>query len=149
MNNARQREHRHLRSWRRGLAGIATMLLLCASLPAGAAALADREFDQAVQSFRSGRVSEAFGQFVDLANRGDVDSARIALFMSAYGAPLYGKHWDVLQSDTAYWTKLVRNSGTSARAQPDFIPLAAAPARKGRTQAARPSALRSVSTATR
>lgn len=97
---------------RQGLAAATTALLLSASFASSAAPLADREFEQAVQSFHAGRVSEAFGQFAHLASRGDVDAARIALFMSEYGATLYGKHWDVLPSATAYWTQLVRNSGT-------------------------------------
>lgn len=127
-----------------GIVGFITALLLAASFPSGAASLADQEFDAAVRSYRAGRTSEAFGQFQDLANRGDVDAARIALFLSAYGPLLYGKHWDVLPAQAAYWTQLVRNSGTSARAQPEFVPLAVGG--KGKSAGAgRAAAVRTVS----
>lgn len=148
MQPIRQVDQQSLPALRRVLASAVAALLLSASFASGAAPLADREFEQAVHSFRAGRVSEAFGQFADLASRGDVDSARIALFLSAYGPTLYGKHWDVLQSDTAYWSLLVRNSGSSARAQPEFVPLQDG-ARQRRTPAPRSAALRSVSASAR
>jgi len=107
----------------RRLAAFIMLLLLAASFPSGAASPAEREFAQAVQSFRSGRTAAAYGQFMALANRGDVDSARIALFMSNYGPLLYGRHWDVLPRDAEYWTLLVHNSGTSGRPAPEFQPL--------------------------
>ena len=103
----------------RALAAIAAATLLACSLPASAASPVEREYDQAVRSFRAGRLSEAFGRFVDLANRGDVDSARIALFMQSYGSALYGKQWDAGPENAAYWSMLVRNSGTSTRALPE------------------------------
>lgn len=120
--------------FRRGLESLVTLLLVSTCFPSGAANLnpAEREYAEAVRSFRTGRTSEAFGQFMALANRGDVDSARIALFMHNYGAVLYGRHWDAGTQNVAYWSELVRNSGTSARPLPEFTPAALAPRKRGK-----------------
>lgn len=119
------------------VAALATALLMF-SLPSGAASPVEREYETAVKSFRSGRLAEAFGQFIDLANRGDVDSARIALFMHSYGAVLYGKQWEAGPQEVAYWTTLVRNSGTSARPLPEYQPTVLTPGRKARPAPVRP-----------
>jgi hypothetical protein len=137
--------------WRAALAGVAAAMVLGCSLPAlaaPAASLVDQDYASAVQSFRAGRTSVAFGQFVEMANRGDVDAARIALFMHAYGAVLYGKQWDVLPKDVAYWSSLVRNSGTSARAMPEFPVTVLQPGKtRNVTAAAKPAGVRNVATA--
>ena len=114
---------------RRHAATALAAALLAASLPALAGNLAEREYERAVQSFRAGRLSEAFGQFMELANRGDVDSARVALFMHSYGPVLYGKQWDAGPQNVAYWDTLVRNSGSSARLVPEFQPTVLKPAK--------------------
>jgi len=106
---------------RERVAAVAAALLMY-SLPSGAASPVEREYDAAVKSFRTGRLAEAFGQFIALANRGDVDSARIALFMHSYGAVLYGKQWEAGPQEVAYWNMLVRNSGASARPLPEYQP---------------------------
>ena len=112
------------KSVRLTLAAFISILLLSASFPSGAQTPIEHEYAQAVQSFRAGRTSEAYGQFIELANRGDVDAARVALFMNGYGASLYGKHWDALPSEVAYWNTLVRNSSLAAgRQQPEFQPV--------------------------
>ena len=121
-------------------AAVATVFLLALAAPASASNLVEREYAEALQSFRSGRTSEAFGRFMDLANRGDVDSARIALFMHQYGQPLYGKHWDAGPQNVAYWTSLVRNSGTTARPTGEFAPTVLNPQKpKAPVAAARPA----------
>ena len=112
---------------RRDVAAVVAALLLVFSLPSYAASPVERQYQAAVKSFRSGRMAEAFGQFIDLANRGDVDSARIALFLNAYGQTLYGKQWEAGAQDVAYWTMLVRNSGPSARPLPEFQPTVLTP----------------------
>ena len=103
-----------------------------------------REFSEAVQQFRNGRRSEAFGRFIALANRGDVDAARIALHLHTYGSLLYGTQWEAGRDDVDYWTTLVRNSPTAGRGQPEYAPFVAqpikvkakpAPAQKPRTVA--------------
>ncbi len=123
---------------RRELAAIAAALLMMFSLPSGAANPVEREYEAAVRSFRTGRLAEAFGQFIDLANRGDVDSARIALFMHSYGAVLYGKQWEAGPQEVAYWNMLVKNSGTSARPLPEYQPTVLRPAKSK----ARPATIR-------
>jgi hypothetical protein len=129
-----------IRGLRSAFAAVATTLLVAVSAPASASNLVEREYAEAVQSFRAGRTSEAFGRFMDLANRGDVDSARIALFMHQYGQPLYGKHWDAGPQNVAYWASLVRNSGTSARATGEFAPTVLVPQKpKARLAAAKPA----------
>lgn len=120
------------------LAGLVATLLLATSLPCAAVAPVEREYAEAVKSFRTGRTAEAFGRFIDLANRGDVDAARIALFLHAYGAVLFDKHWEAAPQDVAYWTMLVRNSGTSGRPLPEFKPTVLMPGKPmARTGAAK------------
>ena len=137
--------------WRMGLAGLVAATILGFAAPAKAApgaSLVDQEYASAVQSFRAGRTSVAFGQFVEMANRGDVDAARIALFMHAYGPVLYGKQWDVLPKDVAYWSGLVRNSGTTARAMPDFPVTVLQPSRnRNVTAGAKAAGVKTVATA--
>ena len=130
----------------------AAAVLLCAAAMlaptprAHAAGAADREYQEAVQAFREGRTSDAFGRFIDLANRGDVDAARIALFMHSYGPVLFGKQWDAGSQDVAYWTTLVRNSGSTARALPEFAPTVLNPGKgKVRPAPAKPRVLPEVS----
>jgi len=108
-----------------GLAVVAALALAFAgpALANPAKAAADRQFAQAVQFHKEGRHGPAFGLFIDLANRGDVDAARIALFMNQYGPMLYGKHWEAGREDVDYWTTLVRNSSPAGREQPDFTAL--------------------------
>ena len=119
----------------------AAALLLAAGASAFAAAPVEREFEDAVRAFRSGRTSEAFGRFIELANRGDVDAARIALFMHGYGPVLYGKQWEAGPQDVAYWTNLVRNSGTSGRPLPEYPPTVLYPSSgKGRAKPVAPAA---------
>lgn len=95
--------------------------------PAGAEPVKamDREFEAAVRHFQAGRVSLAFGRFTDLANRGDTDAARIALFLHAYGPMLHGKHWDAEEEDLANWQRLAGRGGLApTRPRPEFVPLA-------------------------
>lgn len=125
---------RRARWFRGSLAGMVTVLLMSVSFPSGAANPADREYADAVHAFKIGRTSEAFGQFTALADRGDVDSARIALFLYSYGPALYAKHWDATPPQLAYWTSLVRNSGASGRAMDEFQPAALGVRAPGRHQ---------------
>ena len=129
------RQDFHTRKHRRSFGAVIAAMLMMFSMPSGAVSPVQREYDDAVRLFRTGRTSHAFGQFIDLANRGDVDSARIALFLHMYGPVLFGKQWDAGPPDVAYWTMLVRNSGTSARPMPDFAPTVLTPS-KPKTPAA-------------
>ena len=117
------------RAGRRQWAAILAVSMMVFSLPSGAANPVEREYEDAVRSFRQGRLSEAFGQFMAIANRGDVDAARVALFMHSYGPVLYGKQWDAGPQNVDYWNTLVRNSGTSARPMPEFQPTVLMPSK--------------------
>lgn len=105
---------------------LSATLLAAAPAQAVTGTTIESDYADAVQALSSGRSSEAFGRFRSLANRGDVDSARIALFMHMYGASIYGKHWDALPRDTAYWQQLASNSSQAHRAAPAFVPAAVA-----------------------
>lgn len=133
-----------LRSAALALALLATVGAWSPASASPAAALAEREYAEAIQSFRAGRTSVAFGQFMALAQRGDVDSARIALFLYSYGPVLYGKQWDVLPADIDYWNTLVRNSGTTARAMPEFAPTVLQPSRAKATAGVRSAGIKTV-----
>jgi hypothetical protein len=135
-------------AWRTAIAGAFAATVLACAMPAvagPAAALAEREYADAVQSFRAGRTSVAFGQFMALAQRGDVDSARIALFLYSYGPVLYGKQWDVLPADVAHWNTLVRNSTSTVRAMPEFPLTVLQPSRtRAAAVPARPAGIKNV-----
>ena len=123
---------------RRGIKTVVSAIVLATAavaLPAAASKLLDAEYGVAVQAFRAGRMSDAYGRFMALANRGDVDAARIVLFLHQYGAALHGKQWDALPADVAYWNQLVRNSPTAARPQPEFPPTVLNPGKASVTSA--------------
>lgn len=44
-----------------------------------------------------------------MANNGDADAARIALFMHRFGPQLYGRYWDLSPQEADSWTQLVRS----------------------------------------
>ncbi len=97
-------------------------------LPAGS----DPAFQAAVEAFRQGRMSAAYGRFTALAQRGDADAARIALFMHRYGPTLYGRYWDVGLDDMRDWTQ--SSCGPGGRMPPVYRP---ALERVGQTKATR------------
>lgn len=103
---------------RQQLGAVMGAVLVCASLSSFAGASEDRDYANAVQSYAAGRTSEAFGQFASLANRGDSDAARIALFMHAHGPQLYGKHWDALPQQIGKWGNLAKNTAQARSGQP-------------------------------
>jgi hypothetical protein len=100
--------------------GVLAAACILAPAPAPAQA-SEAEFSAAVQRFREGRTSDAFGRFTRLANDGDADAARIALFLLRYGPTLYGSHWDAQTEDVEYWNNLAASS--LGRAAPVFRPL--------------------------
>ncbi len=87
---------------------MACFCLLVAALPA-AARDSRNDFQDAIRQYKDGRLAEAFGRFVALANNGDADAARIALFMHRFGPPLYGRYWDLSPQEAESWTQLVRS----------------------------------------
>jgi hypothetical protein len=104
----------------------------------------EREFGEAVQQFKNGRRSEAFGRFIALANRGDVDAARIALHLHTYGGLLYGTQWEAGREEIEYWNTLLRNSPTAGRTQPELAPFVAQPVKAARAKPVPPQKLGTV-----
>jgi hypothetical protein len=125
------------------IAGLA--LALGQALPARAIENpTEREYTAAVQQFKAGRRAEAFGRFIALANRGDVDSARIALHLHTYGGILYGAQWEADRADVDYWNTLVRNSPTAGRGQPEYAPFVAQPVKAAKAKPVAVPKLRTV-----
>ena len=80
----------------------------------------DAEFAAAIGKHKEGRWADAYGRLVDLANRGDPDAARVALFMLRYGPVLYGSHWDASTEEVEYWQNLTATGW--GRSAPVFKP---------------------------
>lgn len=93
--------------------------LAAPDIPVRAAGV-EQQFQYAVQQFKAGRYSAAYGRFAALANDGDPDAAHIALFMHKYGPTLYGAWWDADPTDVALWSTSIRDH--RGRPQPVFIP---------------------------
>jgi hypothetical protein len=100
-------------------------LLALACCIHGAIAAPDPTFTEAVHEYRAGRWSSAFGRFITLANDGNVEAARIALFMQLHGRQLYGSDWDASEDDIALWSRM-----TAARAPGQVERVASSPATK-------------------
>lgn len=78
-----------------------------ADAPAPDAAEHARIFSYAIELYREGRWSGAYGRFARLADAGDVQAARLALHMLREGATLYGTPWGASQPQIDLWTRLV------------------------------------------
>lgn len=101
-----------------------TSACLAMLVPAlGTAAANDTDaFEQAVVQYQQGRWADAYGRFMALANDGDADAARTALFMYRYGPQLYNAHWDAMPAHVARWERLA--ASTQGRSSPVFQPVA-------------------------
>jgi hypothetical protein len=71
-----------------------------------AAAAPAPAFDDAMQHYQDGRWAAAYGRFAALADRGDNESARIALLMLRHGERLYGSKWSATQEQIRRWSVL-------------------------------------------
>jgi hypothetical protein len=100
---------------------IATACVALLAPALGMAAEADG-YDEAVVQYHNGRWADAYGRFIALANEGDADAARTALFMLRYGPQLYNSHWDAMPGEVAQWEKLA--ASTQGRSTPLFQPVA-------------------------
>lgn len=98
---------------------VLAMSMACLAGPARAAGVA-YTYEEAVSRFREGRWADAYGRFMDLANKGDADAARISLFMLRYGPALHGARWHALPHEILRWQKLA--SSGQGRSWPQFVP---------------------------
>ncbi|MEP7302435.1 MAG: hypothetical protein ABI699_12980 [Caldimonas sp.] len=89
--------------------------LLCAfaqaalAEPAGARPPAPT-FVEASRLFRGGRHAAAYGRFVQLANEGDREAARIVLVMHKHGSVLFGSQWDASTEELVQWSLLAQRA---------------------------------------
>lgn len=74
-------------------------------------AAASSGMSEALQLYREGRYSPAYGRFLKLADAGDVDAARIALMMLRHGPELYQTEWTAAPSQIAAWERMIGNAG--------------------------------------
>lgn len=66
-------------------------------------------FSYAVELYKSGKASAAFGRFRSLANTGNSEAAGIALFMLRNGEMLYGTAWSATPYEISQWLALTSN----------------------------------------
>ncbi|MBT9505706.1 hypothetical protein [Rhodoferax sp.] len=91
---------------------LAAILLLCAAEAIATTtattyvANSDVAFKQAMEQHKLGNWSHAYGRFSALADGGDAEAARIALFMLRHGSEMYGLKWGASQPQIDQWTKL-------------------------------------------
>lgn len=98
---------------------VLAMAAACLGAPARASEPMDT-YDEAVSRFRSSDWADAYGRFMDLANKGDADAARITLFMLRYGPRLHGSYWHALPHEVRRWERLA--SSAAGRKSPEFVP---------------------------
>ena len=63
---------------------------------------------QALESFRRARFSEAYGRFIKLAEAGHPASARYAIWMCENGLGLFGVMWDCAPQELEDWAQVAR-----------------------------------------
>jgi hypothetical protein len=95
----------------------AAALALPAAAGAQAAAPADLQlkFEAAQARYRAQQFAGAYGRFVELADRGHADAARIAWMMYRWGTPLYGAAWYASAPQIRAWSALVAQDAQDAQ----------------------------------
>ena len=88
--------------------GLVSVALAAPHKPAAAQTASKAEFDQALDDYRQGRQTAAYGTFTRLADAGDVEAARIALILLRHGERLHGAAWGASQPQINHWMKLAR-----------------------------------------
>jgi len=85
-------------------------IFLIAASAAALAAEASRvqSLTEAMDQYRQGRWSAAYGRFCVLADDGDAQAARIALVMLRHGSTMHGTLWSASQPQIEHWTQLAR-----------------------------------------
>jgi hypothetical protein len=94
--------------------------LALAFLAAAPAMAAEQDFDRALQSYRTGRMSDAYGRFLALGLKGDPDAARIALFLGQNGPMLHNTYWELTDVDAATLRKAAQRPTLRPQALPDM-----------------------------
>lgn len=97
-----------LRSLQLPARGIAALLLAstaCASSEAQALGPAPT-LETAAMQYRGGELGMAFDSFAALANSGNMDAARVALFMHLNGPAMYGRYWAASPEQLHRWRAL-------------------------------------------
>lgn len=72
------------------------------TVPAATAAMLD-----AAANYRKGELGAAFNKFSSLANQGNSEAARVALFMHVQGPALYGRYWAASPEEVRRWRESV------------------------------------------
>lgn len=89
---------------------VLAILLLCtdatAATPPMDVTSSDVALSDAMEQYKQGRWSAAYGRFVALADQGHAEAARIALLMLRHGAKMYGHDWSASQPQMDEWMKL-------------------------------------------
>lgn len=72
-----------------------------------AVAYRQAQFGAALAAFRSRHYAGAYRQFVELADQGHAEAARIAWQMYRWGPALYGARWHASEPQLRAWSALV------------------------------------------
>lgn len=84
--------------------------LLCANATAATPSIhvasADAAFSDALEQYKQGKWTAAYGRFAALADQGHAEAARIALLMLRHGAKLHGQDWGASQPQINQWMNL-------------------------------------------
>ena len=99
------------------IACVAGVCLVGVGVPTAHAS--EQDYADAVRQFKTGRLAEAYGHFMVLANRGDADAARIGIFLHKFGPALYGRHWDLTPHEEKAWEMLAKSG--KARQDPPSL----------------------------
>ena len=83
---------------------------------------ADPAFAEALQLLHAGRLADAYGRIVALANAGHADAARLATTMCRHGLRLYASDWDCSPAELDEWAHFA--------SQPAPGPLGSSPRRQ-------------------
>lgn len=66
----------------------------------------DSAMKTAMEHYRQGKFSTAYGQFSKLADQGNAEAARIALIMLRHGRKMHGTEWGASQPQIDVWIRL-------------------------------------------
>jgi hypothetical protein len=99
------------------LAAVLVCANASAATPASRLASSDAAFNDAMEQYREGRSSAAYGRFARLADQGHAEAARIALLMFRHGPKLYGHDWGASQPQLRQWMKLSRQRMDELKAE--------------------------------